>query len=102
MQKQHYAQEAGVTAPDMHQAEAFLNALDFLALQWCFQTFDDGPEKRRHLARTQHGTLQELAPRLQALNAQGAGIFVTVNEVPYDQAPLRPRGGHCCARKKAT
>ena len=87
MQKQLYAQEAGATAPDMHQAEAFLNALDFLALQWCFQTFDDGPEKRGHLARTQHGTLQELAPRLRALNAQGAGVFVTVNEV----APGKPR-----------
>ena len=97
MQKQHYAQEAGVTAPDMHQAEAFLNALDPFALQWCFQTFDDGPEKRGHLASTQHGTLQELAPRLQTLNAQGAGVFVTVNEV----APGKPRMTENITRARA-
>lgn len=65
----------------MHQAEKFLGTLDPFALQWCFQTFDDGPEKHGHLASIKRGTLQELAPALQALNAQGAGVFVTVNEV---------------------
>ena len=97
MQKQHYAQEAGATAPDMHQAEAFLNALDPFALQWCFQTFDDGPEKRGHLASTQRGTWLELAPRLQTLNAQGAGVFVTVNEV----APGKPRKDENIKRVRA-
>ena len=128
MQNQHYAQEAGVTAPennpmdtpmvflqkgpsehptkpteptgpapDMHQAEAFLNALDPFALQWCFQTFDDGPEKRGHLASTQRGTWLELAPRLQTLNAQGAGVFVTVNEV----APGKPRKAENITRARA-
>ena len=84
-------------APDMHQAEAFLNALDPFALQWCFQTFDDGPEKRGHLASTQRGTWLELAPRLQTLNAQGAGVFVTVNEV----APGKPRKAENIKRVRA-
>jgi RepB DNA-primase N-terminal domain len=52
----------------------------------CFQTFDDRG-RRPALARTLHGTFDEMAPTLIRLNQQGAGIFLTVNEV----APGMPR-----------
>ena len=67
---------------DFAQAEAFLLALDANAEHWTFQTFDDTQAKRSELAHTLHGTLQEHAPQLARLNQQGAGVFVTVNEVP--------------------
>jgi hypothetical protein len=43
-----------------------------------FQTFDDSG--KRQLAHILQGTLTQHHRRLQALNAQGAGIFITVNE----------------------
>ena len=45
-----------------------------------FQTFDDTERKAGALAKIIHGTLAQCWERLDALNAQGAGIFVTVNE----------------------
>jgi hypothetical protein len=43
-----------------------------------FQTFDDSG--KRQLAHILQGTLKQHESRLQALNAQGAGVFLTVNE----------------------
>lgn len=65
--------------PDLGAAEAFLALLDPDATTWTFQTFDDSPAKRPELARILYGTLVGAAPTLRRLNAQGAGIFVTVN-----------------------
>jgi len=68
-------------APDIEQAERFLSALDPQAESWCFQTFDDDPDRKdRSLARTMHGTLNECADDLATLNQRGAGVFVTINE----------------------
>lgn len=65
---------------DIDAAHRFLRALDPHSDKFTFQTFDDTPAKRKNLARVLHGTLDEHAPTLAALNAQGAGIFVTINE----------------------
>lgn len=48
--------------------------------EFVFQTFDDSPEKRQHLARTMRGTLSELKNELNKLNEQGAGIYITIND----------------------
>ncbi len=76
------SQAAMQCAVDLDQARAYLRALDAQAQSWCFQTFDDGSGKRQALAHTLHGSLDDLAPRLAELNSRGAGVFVTVNEVP--------------------
>lgn len=66
---------------DLRQASAFLLALSGKHdAAYTFQTFDDSPEKRRELARVLHGPLLSVAADLEALNARGAGIFITVNE----------------------
>lgn len=67
-------------ALDVSEAVRFLEALDPSASSWSFQTFDDTPDKRPELAGTRHGTLMQHADWLAAQNAQGAGVFVTVNE----------------------
>lgn len=71
-----------MTAPDLQQASAFLAALDPSATAWTFQTFDDieSKQKRPELVAVRHGTLEQHAAWLASMNAQGAGIFVTVNE----------------------
>ena len=92
-------------APDLKQAQAFLDALEPNG-HFIFQTFDDSPAKRGHLARIRHGTLAEHAAELQKLNEAGAGVFVMVNAgtarnnasvtrvrsyfVDLDGAPLEP------------
>jgi hypothetical protein len=48
--------------------------------RFTFQTFDEKPSKRKALSRVWHGTFQELSVKLAALNDQGAGVFVMVNE----------------------
>lgn len=45
-----------------------------------FQTFDDSPQKRGRLAHVFHGSIDEHFDDLAALNRQGAGVFVMVNE----------------------
>lgn len=91
-------------------AQSFLQRLDPEAEFFTLQTFDDGPAKRHALARVipkadpSNGALERLA----RLNAQGAGVFVAVNEtdgtgrqahnitrvrsvfVDLDGAPLQP------------
>ena len=72
--------------PDFDEASFFLSVLDPSTNVFTFQTFDDVKladgkgRKLPHLARTLHGTLKDLAPTLAALNAEGAGVYVTVNE----------------------
>lgn len=46
-----------------------------------FQTFTDGTPKPfpDPLARTLHGCLDDLAPELETMSAQGAGVFIAVN-----------------------
>ena len=70
---------------DLDQARRFLQALDPEAESFTFQTFDDveiagKKRKSKALAKVLSGTLDDVAPQLQALNARGAGVFVTVNE----------------------
>lgn len=69
-----------MSSPALQQAGAFLAALDPSAAWWTFQTFDDGEQQRSDLAAIRHGTLEQHAPWLASMNAQGAGIFVAVNE----------------------
>jgi len=81
---------AGALDTAAAEAEAFLKALDSGG-SLAFQTSDDNKQRRKlhkddPLARTLHGRLSDLAPQLEALARQGAGIFVTVNEV-RDGAP---------------
>jgi hypothetical protein len=61
------------------EARRFLKLLDPTAEGFTFQTFDDSKDKRRSLARVFNGTLDEHWNKLCGLNAQGAGIFITVN-----------------------
>jgi len=74
-----------LAALDAEQVQRFLAALDPTAERFIFQTFDDGPEKRRKMARTLPGTLADLHTTLAGLNQQGAGVFVTINEVAGDR-----------------
>lgn len=45
-----------------------------------FQTFDDIKTDVPSLARVFHGTLDQYASQLTALNNRGAGVFVMINE----------------------
>lgn len=45
-----------------------------------FQTFDDNKSRSGRPGRKFHGTLAHYSDTLQQLNAQGDGVFVTVNE----------------------
>jgi putative DNA primase/helicase len=79
--------------PDRAEVERFLTALDPNAIRWTFQTFDDSKERREErkargekidpVAKIIHGTLKGHWRELVKLNAQGAGIFVTVNETDF-------------------
>lgn len=66
-------------AHSITEATRFLDALDSEAEVFTFQTFDD-KGLRGELARTIHGSIDEVFDTLSRLNDQGAGIFVTVNE----------------------
>ncbi len=65
---------------DLAEAQRFLKMLDPATDECTFQTFDDSDEKRPHLARVFHGTLEQYASSLSRLNERGAGIFVTINQ----------------------
>jgi RepB DNA-primase from phage plasmid len=63
-------------------AATFLHALtgtDGFTTPVTFQTLDDRKAGRHDLLRCVYAPLRPLAPMLGALNAAGAGIFVTVN-----------------------
>lgn len=71
---------ASPTPPDLAAASAFVAAIaGGEDVPVTFQTFDDSEEKRPYLARVLHGTLVEHADELARLNAEGAGIFLTIN-----------------------
>jgi len=88
--------------PDRAEAERFLKALDPSTDRFTFQTFDDNKERRKQraeanklrkkqgkkplpdpFAKIMHGTLAQHWNELIKLNAQGAGIYVTVNETDF-------------------
>lgn len=88
--------------PDKAQVAKFLRALDPNVSIWTFQTFDDveiDGKKRGDpkLARVIVGTLDESWPELEALQARGAGVFVTINETDG-----RGRKGENIVRVRAT
>jgi putative DNA primase/helicase len=62
------------------QAGAFLKAIDSKTTIFDFRTFDDSGADRKHLVKKLRGTLDEHWENLEALNRQGAGVFVTVNK----------------------
>lgn len=65
--------------PDLAMAGRFLGLLDAKGI-FTFQTFDDHRKRKSGaLVRVRHGTLDEHAPELVRLNAQGAGVFVMIN-----------------------
>lgn len=64
---------------DEQQARRFLEALAPDEQVFVFQTFDDNAERKdRRLSRVLTGTLDSALPQLNALQAQGAGVFVQV------------------------
>jgi RepB DNA-primase from phage plasmid len=67
--------------PDLKEAQFFLDILGPDG-NFTFQTFDDRKKGQGHdpLAKVFHGSLNEHADTLIALNRQGAGIFMMVNE----------------------
>ncbi|GBF26316.1 hypothetical protein MnTg02_01353 [bacterium MnTg02] len=76
----------GLGEPNLDETRAFLTALDPNVAQFTFATFDDvvlpnGKKRGRGdlLNNCLDETLDELAPRLAELNAQGAGVFVMIN-----------------------
>lgn len=62
------------------EADKFLSLIDPSAKHWCFQIIGHSGEHKTP-AKTIHGTLTHNLGTLTDLNRQGAGIFVTVNEV---------------------
>jgi len=77
----HMTSETLPMAPDKAEAATFLAALDPSALEFTFQTFDDNSERKSvSLTQVLHGSLDQHFETLVALSAQGAGIFVTINE----------------------
>jgi hypothetical protein len=83
--------------PDMEEAQHFLELLDSSATDWVFQTFDDSDDKRPSLTRTIYGSLRERGAMLESLNALGAGVFVTINEIE----PGKPRRAEFARRVRA-
>jgi hypothetical protein len=70
--------------PDREQAELFLSIIAPGETRFTFQTLDDSQdEKDPRLARIVHGTLIEHLALLASLNAQGAGVFVTINQTDF-------------------
>lgn len=72
-------------AIDLDQAVPFLEALSMqpggLETPFTWQTFDDNKgRKLKALVSVKHGALQHRLPDLEALQAKGAGCFVTVNQ----------------------
>jgi hypothetical protein len=66
--------------PNLAHAQAFLTALDEGSDAWTFQTFPDDGRRSKDLTHVLHGGLETHGRKLEALNARGAGVFVTINE----------------------
>ncbi len=80
---------SNILLPHFEEAEALLNALDGKDAQFTFQTFDDDKERLAAnkeekgydpFAKVLHGTLNTHKRHLAALNAKGAGVYITVNQ----------------------
>jgi hypothetical protein len=88
--------EVKMAAPfhDKDMARDFLAGLDPRAHKFTFQFFSDGQGKHAEIF---HGTLDEVWPKVQALNTpeRGVGVFVTVNETDFKgrriENIMRPR-----------
>jgi hypothetical protein len=68
--------------PNLSEAAEFIAALAGVSgwdAEIFFQTFDDGPQKLAHRARTFVGTLTEHAAALSRLNRSGACVAVAIN-----------------------
>lgn len=61
------------------EARKMLDMLDCNGT-FTFQTFADRKDSTANLARVFHGTLDSCSAKLQDLNKQGAGVFVTINK----------------------
>ena len=78
---EHMTCETLPMAADKAEAAKFLAAIDPSALEYTFQTFDDNSDRKSaRLKQVLHGSLDQHFETLAALSAQGAGIFVTINE----------------------
>lgn len=66
-------------SPDLNITNKFLDALDQDG-EFTFQTFSDKKNQSKNVSRVFHGTLIQHQDTLTKLNAQGAGIFVMVNQ----------------------
>lgn len=62
-----------------NEARKMLEMLDCNGA-FTFQTFADRKDSTANLTRVFHGTLDSCSAKLQDLNKQGAGIFVTINK----------------------
>jgi hypothetical protein len=70
---------AANTRLDREEARRHLSALGIEAAH--FQTFDDNAQRKDpRLARVLYGRFEDYADDLEALNRQGAGVFVTIDE----------------------
>ena len=65
---------------DIDAANRFLTLLDEQAEGFTFQCLDDSGQGRSPLARVFNGSLTQWRAKLEALNRNGAGVFVAVNE----------------------
>ena len=85
---------AVIPAHDREMARAFLAGLDPNATRFTFQFFSDGSGSG---AQIFHGTLDEVWPKVLALNTlqRGLGVFVTINETDFEgrkvENIVRPR-----------
>jgi hypothetical protein len=78
----YFDQGARPPAFDPEEARKFLRRLDPDGDVFVFQAFDDSQTRRnRALARTFHGTLDQLWSTFESLSRQGAGIFACVNKI---------------------
>jgi hypothetical protein len=72
--------------PDPKAATRYIQALTgYYASAVTLQAFDDSGAKLRDLASVKGGTLRDLWPWVTALQAQGAGVFCTVNATVLGQ-----------------
>ena len=69
------------TSVSKSTADQFLTLLAEGVEEFTFQTFDDNKSRKNpSLTRLLHGSLEQHFGELCRLNAEGAGIFVTVNQ----------------------
>ena len=81
--------------PDLKEAKRFLAALDPNADTFCFQSFDDNPDRDlrdKKLAGIDTGTFDDVQDWLVRANGRHAGIFVSIN----------PTDGHGRTKKNIT